>query len=504
MMGYSPQTLSDEVFEDEITQVDFSLIPLGTVAVSGHVVGSDNPDVGLENAGVEITGFENYQTTTDENGDFIIEDVYTNITYDILITFEGYDNYIDEISVGGSALDLGTLTLGEIAYPPGNVLAVQNPEGTEVALAWSPPGQGGGEFRYDDGEIDFLLGYNSTPPNAVFGAVHSNIAIVQEIHWFLSSDYGTHAQAKLYLFGLDEDGLPNTDVVLYESGLVDNIDDEWNIHYITVPVEAYEGFFVGVSTPNEYISIGMDDGVEEPWEFQTGTQFCKEDWTTPGIWTDVLTFGPNYERNLMIRAYGINMGNTLAERVDIPDVKDINKNLENRSFESYNVYRFFDYQHSNPGSWDLIAEGILDTVYVDLDWINLANDTYQFAIRSVYTNDVQSIPAFSTLIEKTLASAEDIPQLVTKLNTNYPNPFNPETIISFSIAEASSFVTLDIFNIKGQKVKQLVTDQLSSGEHSITWTGTDQNNKPVSSGVYFYRLKVDGKTIGTKRMLLLK
>ncbi len=261
---------------------------------------------------------------------------------------------------------------------------------------------------------------------------------------------------------------------------------------------------MGVSTPNEYTSIGMDDGVGEPWEFQAGTQFCKEDWTAPGIWTDVLTFGPNYERNLLIRAYGINMGNTLAERVNIPNVKVNNKNLESRSFESYNVYRFFDYQHNTPGSWDLIAEGILDTVYVDIDWVNLANDTYQFAIRSVYTNDVQSIPAYSALIEKTLASAEDIPQLETKLIANYPNPFNPETIISFSIAETPQFVTLEIFNIKGQKVNQFVSNQLSSGLHSITWNGSDQDNKSVSSGVYFYRLNVGGKTIGTKRMLLLK
>ena len=406
MTGYSPQTISDEVFEDEITQVDFNLIPLGTVPVFGHVVGSDLPEVGLENALVEITGFENYQTTTNANGDFIIEDVYTNITYDIVITYDGYDNYIDEISVGGLPLDLGTIILSEIAYPPGNVLAIQNPDGTEVALSWSSPGQGGGEFRYDDGEYDYLLGYNSTPPNAVFGAVHPNISVVQEIQWYLSSEYGSHNQVKLYLFGLNEDNLPNADVVLYESGFLDNIDDEWNSHYITIPVETYEGFFVGVSTPNEYTSVGMDDGVGEPWEFQSGTQFCKEDWTSPGAWTDVLTFGPNYERNFLIRAYGINFGNTLAENIDFPEVKYRNNISENRSFESYNVYRFYDYQHGSPNSWELIAEGVEDTAYVDLDWINLPNDTYQFAVRSIYTNGIESLPAFSTLIIKTSASAD--------------------------------------------------------------------------------------------------
>ncbi|HHE65097.1 MAG TPA: hypothetical protein ENL09_03640, partial [Bacteroidetes bacterium] len=48
------------------------------------------------------------------------------------------------------------------------------------------------------------------------------------------------------------------------------------------------------------------------------------------------------------------------------------------------------------------------------------------------------------------------------------------------------------------------SDQLSSGQHSITWDGTDQNNQVVSSGVYFYQLEVAGKAVATKKCLLLK
>ncbi|MEA1971852.1 MAG: FlgD immunoglobulin-like domain containing protein, partial [Candidatus Cloacimonadota bacterium] len=90
------------------------------------------------------------------------------------------------------------------------------------------------------------------------------------------------------------------------------------------------------------------------------------------------------------------------------------------------------------------------------------------------------------------------------LNQNYPNPFNPTTIISFSVAQTSSFVTLDIYNIKGQKVKQLVNEQLSAGQHSATWNGDDNFSNSVSSGVYFYKLNVNGKSNGLKKMLLLK
>ncbi|MCK4311813.1 MAG: T9SS type A sorting domain-containing protein [Candidatus Cloacimonetes bacterium] len=93
---------------------------------------------------------------------------------------------------------------------------------------------------------------------------------------------------------------------------------------------------------------------------------------------------------------------------------------------------------------------------------------------------------------------------------NYSNPFNPETTISFSVTQSavsgsdgSSFVTLDIYNIKGQKVKQLVSDQLSAGEHSIIWDGRDTNGNRVGSGIYFYKLKV-GKFEKVRKMLLLK
>ena len=88
--------------------------------------------------------------------------------------------------------------------------------------------------------------------------------------------------------------------------------------------------------------------------------------------------------------------------------------------------------------------------------------------------------------------------------SNFPNPFNPETTISFSVTQTSSFVILDIYNIKGQKVKQLVSDQLSAGQHSVVWGGRDKNNNPVSSGIYFYKLNVNGKTEAVKKCLLLK
>ncbi len=89
------------------------------------------------------------------------------------------------------------------------------------------------------------------------------------------------------------------------------------------------------------------------------------------------------------------------------------------------------------------------------------------------------------------------------LYQNYPNPFNPSTTISFDVANTSSFVNLEIFNMKGQKVKQLVNGQLSAGQHQVIWNGTDINGNPVTSGIYLYKLK-SGVYTSTRKMILLK
>ena len=85
---------------------------------------------------------------------------------------------------------------------------------------------------------------------------------------------------------------------------------------------------------------------------------------------------------------------------------------------------------------------------------------------------------------------------------NFPNPFNPTTEISYSIP-ADDEVEIAIFNVKGQKIKTLVSDRMVKGKHSVVWDGEDKYGKAVSSGVYFTHLKTSNQTI-TKRIMLIK
>ena len=113
--------------------------PLTTIELSGHVVGSNQPDIGLEGCDVTLSGIESYQMLTDDNGDFLFPTVEQYDNYIIEITLEGYDIYTETVTVGNQHIDLGTITLNENAIPASNVVAVVNDENTEVTLTWDPP-----------------------------------------------------------------------------------------------------------------------------------------------------------------------------------------------------------------------------------------------------------------------------------------------------------------------------------------------------------------------------
>ncbi|MGH7456375.1 MAG: FlgD immunoglobulin-like domain containing protein, partial [bacterium] len=88
------------------------------------------------------------------------------------------------------------------------------------------------------------------------------------------------------------------------------------------------------------------------------------------------------------------------------------------------------------------------------------------------------------------------------LAQNYPNPFNPSTKIQFSVLEAG-VVQLSVYNLQGQEVRTLVFGQMNPGRHTITWNGRDNSGKIVPSGIYLYKLRVNGFE-QTRKMTFMK
>ncbi|MCB1164190.1 trypsin-like peptidase domain-containing protein [bacterium] len=89
------------------------------------------------------------------------------------------------------------------------------------------------------------------------------------------------------------------------------------------------------------------------------------------------------------------------------------------------------------------------------------------------------------------------------LLANVPNPFNPKTEIRYAVATAGE-VRVGIFDVAGRRVATLVAGHQEAGRHSVTWNGTDDSGRALSSGVYFARLETAGGSVDTSKLTLLK
>jgi hypothetical protein len=141
----------------------------------------------------------------------------------------------------------------------------------------------------------------------------------------------------------------------------------------------------------------------------------------------------------------------------------------------------------------------------------------QLSFNGIFLYDIE----FETVSEE----VEVVDVVATALLGNFPNPFNPYTTIRFSVAadmfrrgmprpntsveidalasHAFTHVSIDVFNIRGQRVRSLVSGYFSSGNHSVVWDGRDDRGVSVGSGIYFYRMRA-GEFTETRRMLLVR
>ena len=128
------------------------------------------------------------------------------------------------------------------------------------------------------------------------------------------------------------------------------------------------------------------------------------------------------------------------------------------------------------------------------DWVNLyladsmgnSRGDGSTLITNVEMNDNSTIPQSEILVR------------------NYPNPFNPSTIIAFTIPRdlTNSFTTLQVYNVQGKLIRNLLSGTLSSGNYLTKWDGKNDLGEYVSSGVYIYNLRVAQKSVSGKMMLL--
>ena len=130
----------------------------------------------------------------------------------------------------------------------------------------------------------------------------------------------------------------------------------------------------------------------------------------------------------------------------------------------------------------------------EMMYLRMSNgDTVEYAIEHIVEI------TFSDLSEGDFENLPDI-AIISSLS-NHPNPFNPQTTIKFDLSKQGQ-TTVDIYNVKGQRVVRILDGYLPQGTHTVNWMGRNEKGSPVATGVYFLSVKSRGEQIIRKMMLL--
>ena len=154
---------------------------------------------------------------------------------------------------------------------------------------------------------------------------------------------------------------------------------------------------------------------------------------------------------------------------------------------------------------DTTFDEIAISVITNIEFVDTPNEAMQ-----IHKTDGTTYEIDTALIENIvfgeITSIDNVTDIISYIPIsflkNYPNPFNPETSISFKLNEAG-FTRIDIYNVKGEKINTILEESLPIGTHSVEWHGEDANGNASASGVYFYKITVNSNK-KIHRMLLLK
>ena len=139
---------------------------------------------------------------------------------------------------------------------------------------------------------------------------------------------------------------------------------------------------------------------------------------------------------------------------------------------------------------------------------SISNPSVVFMVDSIYAEDFTSNPL--TIVADDfgqfsgdMVSIDSDGALPSNfaLHPNYPNPFNPSTIISYDVALTSD-ITIDVYDMRGRMIRNLINKNQSAGHYSIEWHGNDHSGNNVSAGVYIYQLRAGNKTLNQKMILM--
>jgi len=449
-IGFESLTLPVVILNEQTITLDFSLVASTSVNVFGVVVGSDAPTTGLEGATISLSGIQNYSATTNATGTFTIPGVLSGNSYAYSISHQGYQDLSGTIVVGTTDCNMGSLVLSEIALPPGQVVATENVEQTQVTVVWSHPGAigPGMDFEQNDGgwvpssnwtnplgDFQWTNTYNVSNyvtgqyPNSEFPpqTAHSGTGLwgtVLYAPYSLSGGY-SYLTKEVSFAGITNPQMRfwswNNSFGNWDYGQVAvNGNIVWGPAWDTNPVE-WEEVVIDISAFANLANVTI--------QFQ---HFATTVVSYAGWYIDDVYLGP---AQATATCNSIPQANRYAgfSELQAANLTEQNNRLnppaqysrEPERIVGYKVWRLLAENQTNEVMWMMLtANAITDTSFVDLSWAPLPSGVYKYAVKAVYTNNVFSAPVFSNELHKGMMGV--LTGNVTEFGTN--NPISGATI----------------------------------------------------------------------------
>ena len=447
---YSAKSIEITVVAGEVLTRNIALTPWETVTVSGQVIGNNAPN-GL--GGVEITLFTTFDnipiefsTTTNATGHYTIENVFVSFAYTVRARLQGYTAHSSVLEVGTENV-VYNFTLNQVPHPVVNP-TVEIINGNAV-VTWDNP-DARIVFRWDsDVHSGSQVGLANATRNSVIGSAHRRNAIVERVMWFLSDLSDATTYVDVFIFGLNATGVPVFSDILFSQQNVPNRLSEWVTFELPQPIEAPNGFFIGLSSSTGgFLGIGTDVPNAE-FPFRTSTHFAVMNFQT-GSPTPFENAG--LSANLKIRAEGIDIETTQATAFgygqQLPTGEILNAPIVPLPI-SYSVYRLVE--GAEETAWVLLSDNVTELTFTDFAFSGLPEGTYQYAIRANYAGGIQSEARLTNTV---IAVEQETSVAITiegDLFVVYPNPTSD--VVHIETDQTIRQVT--VFDQMGRAVKVL-------------------------------------------------
>jgi hypothetical protein len=451
--GYDEVSHTVNIVEDQNTVQDFALTLLPQVAVTGRIVGSDAPTVGLADATITLSGYESYEATTDASGNFNIADVFTGHTYNYTASAVGYSTVSGTVDVGSTPVNMGDVIVNEIAYPASQVVATESDDYSYVTLEWQAPnpnavditeGFEGAEFPpadwsqiiTDSGPANSLGVYPTwcqagnitldppVPPNSGDYQAAMWWSYSHQDEWLITPEFTCPGGASFtfwsyvyygstngdhYYIKVSTDGGNNWTALWDASAQT----PEGQIAYdmpITIDLSDYAGQDIKVAFHAE--DPPSNDGMWHVWfvdDVHIGSPTQRITFSSEQLTT-------SKDRPAMTRG----TAQTLPISRDPNYITHNSARSMERSLQGYHVYRLLAADQANEANWEQLtpAGGYAQTSMADNAWGPLPSGVYKYAVKALYTNDVMSTPAFSNELHKGMMGT--LTGVVTEFGTDLP------------------------------------------------------------------------------------